>query len=43
MQESYSWIKYVFKPGLGGGLQGVDIPKRDNEGNVMKDGDGNKI
>ena len=43
MQESYSHIKYVFKPGLGGGLQCVDIPKRDDEGNMMKDGDGNEI
>ena len=43
MQESYSQIKYVFKPSLGGGLQCVDIPKRDDEGNVMKDRDGNEI
>ena len=43
MQESYLRIKYIFKPGLGGGLQRVNIPKQDDKGNVMKDGNGNEI
>jgi hypothetical protein len=43
MQESYFCIKYVFKPGQGGGLQWFDVPKRDPDDNVMTDGDGNVI
>ena len=34
---------YIFKPSLGGGLQRVNIPKQDDKGNVMKDGNGNEI
>jgi hypothetical protein len=33
--ESYAKIKRVTKPGTGGGLQRVDVPKRDENGNVI--------
>ncbi len=40
--ESYAKIKRVTKPGTGGGLQHVDVPKRDKNGNVICDLDGNE-
>jgi hypothetical protein len=40
MFESYAKIKRVTKPGTGGGLQRVDVPKRDKNGNVIHDLDG---
>jgi len=32
----------VTKPGTGGGLQRVGVPKRDENGNVIRDLDGNE-
>jgi hypothetical protein len=31
------------KPSTGGGLQRVDIPKRDEDGNVILDEDGKEV
>jgi hypothetical protein len=42
-QELYTWIQQVTHPNSGGGLQRVDIPKRDNEGNVVWDDEGNEV
>jgi hypothetical protein len=40
--ESYGKIKQVTKPGTGSGLQHVDVPKQDENGNVIRDLDGNE-
>jgi hypothetical protein len=42
-QESYTWIRNVMKPNSGGGLQWVDVPKWDKQGNVVWDDDGNEV
>lgn len=42
-QESHSRIKNVAQPNSGGSLQRVDIPKRDAEGNVLRNKDGSTI
>jgi hypothetical protein len=34
--ESYAKIKRVTKSGMGGGLQQVDVPKQDKDGNVLE-------
>jgi flagellar motility protein MotE (MotC chaperone) len=34
-QESYNRIRQVTRPNSGGGLQRVDVPKRDDDGNVL--------
>jgi hypothetical protein len=39
-QESYTRIKNVMQPNSGGGLQRVDVPKRDKQGEVVRDADG---
>jgi hypothetical protein len=41
--ESYAKIKQVTKSGMGGGLQQVDMPKRDEDGNVVQDQEGNEV
>jgi hypothetical protein len=41
--ESYAKIKRVTKSGMGGGLQQVDMPKRDEDGNVVQDQEGNEV
>jgi hypothetical protein len=33
----------VTKSGTGGGLQRVDVPKRDEDGNVVQDQEGNEV
>jgi hypothetical protein len=43
-QESYDRIKRIFKyTAWGGGLQRVDIPMQDTDGNIMTDGEGKPI
>jgi hypothetical protein len=37
--DLYTRIKGVMKPSTGGGLQLVDIPKRDKDGNIILDYD----
>jgi hypothetical protein len=39
-QESYTRIKNVMQPHSGGGLQCVDVPKRDEKGDVVRNADG---
>lgn len=41
--ESYARIQWVTKPNSGGGLQQVDMPKRDEDGNIVHDEEGNKV
>jgi hypothetical protein len=41
--DSYARIKRVMKPSVGGGLKRVDIPKRDEDGNVILDKDGKEV
>ena len=41
--ESYARIKWVTKPGSGGGLQWVNVPKRDDDGNATQDEDGKEV
>jgi hypothetical protein len=38
--ETYAKIKRAMKQGAGGGLQWVDVPKRDEEGNIEQDDEG---
>jgi hypothetical protein len=42
-QESYNRIQQVTHPNSGGGLQRVDIPKRDDDGNVLRNEDGEEV
>jgi hypothetical protein len=42
-QESYNRIRKVMRPNSGGGLQRVDVPKRDDDGNVLRNVDGEEI
>jgi hypothetical protein len=42
-QESYNRIQQVTRPNSGGGLQRVDVPKRDDDGNVLRNVDGEEI
>jgi hypothetical protein len=39
-QDLYSHIKDVFRPGQSSGLQWVDIPKLDSNGNMLTDRNG---
>ncbi len=41
--ESYTKIKWVTKPWTGGRLQQVDLPKRDEDGNVIHDQEGTEV
>jgi hypothetical protein len=42
-QESYNRIRQVTRPNSGGGLQRVDVPKRNDDGNVLRSVDGEEI
>jgi hypothetical protein len=42
-QESYNWIWNVTSPNSGGGLQRVDVPKRDDNGNVIRNEAGEEV
>ena len=41
--ESYARIKRATKPNSGGGLQRVDVPKRDDDGNIVRDENGLEV
>jgi hypothetical protein len=41
--ESYARIRWVTKPNSGGGLQQVDVPKQDEDGNIVRDEEGNEV
>jgi hypothetical protein len=42
-EESYKQIKQVVRPNSGGGLQRVDVPKKDAEGNAIRDEAGEEV
>jgi hypothetical protein len=42
-QESYNQIRNVTCPNSGGGLQRVDVPKRDDNGNVIRNEAGKEV
>ncbi len=42
-EETYKHIKQVTRPNSGGGLQRVDVPKKDDEGNVIRDETGEEV
>jgi hypothetical protein len=42
-QESYNRIPQVTHPNSGGGLQRVDVPKRDEDGNMLRNEDGEEV
>jgi hypothetical protein len=42
-EESYKRIKQVIRPNSGGGLQRVDVPKKDAGGNAIRDETGEEV